>query len=208
MRKFLKHAGTLIAVGLIYSAVLFFRGEPIQAQQGGGFANPKLIQFTCSTACNISGLKVGYSAIVISGSSTSRTSSTTFSADTNLQFTNVPAGAYVFSAYLTWTDASAGGAQWTFVNTGGGTSTGVIGGTQMCNEAQGATATSAWGTTTTFNALCSTHATSVDTASMYGAVVYNPVVSSTLSLTWAQNTSNATSSTLASGNVMTVTRIN
>lgn len=105
MRGFLNRVGVALAA-LVCVAVVGFGAwhalpERVNAATVSAPLGPKVLR--CTTACNIAGLRPGDTAIIYTLASTTRTSTTTPTADANLAFTNAPNGAsYLIDVDLRW----------------------------------------------------------------------------------------------------------
>lgn len=152
----------------------------------------------CSTACNVANIKPGQSAMVKPGGAQTRASTTTKTNDADLQFTNMPAGLYSFSAKIEWSPGAGGesaaygtvpqGAEYVAAN--------------QCNGAAGTPGTIVGNAN--FFACPSTTGTdfSVDSGTM------NAGANDTFALLWAQQSSNAASSQRTASSYLTITRLN
>ena len=181
----------LLALLALFPAALF-------AQTGGGFPPAaKPFQIVCTTACNVSALKPGFSAVINKGTTTGRTSVTAISPDPDLQFTNMPSGNYILHGYVVGSGAISVGIRYQVFNNTTCTGSGGI------------------------------NANNVDQAGASQNIAINPFIDSTnawsfaffaggsggstsgsMIFCWAQGASSATTTNVFSGAQMTLTRTN
>lgn len=192
-------------------SLLFARSGTIFISTDNGVTTAVLNgTITCATACNASSLKVGQTAIISKTAPTTRTSNATPALDPDLQFTGVPAGDYQVTAYLFWSAATGGGFQFGITNTAAltngsgsnaqsGTYNGYIGTCTPSTSVQTFSIVTSGVTVT-----CTTTSTGFSqvNASMSAST------SGTVGVNWAQNTSNASGTTLSGlGSWLQLTRV-
>jgi hypothetical protein len=145
-------------------------------------------------ACSATGLEVGGSVWAFNASATSRSSTTTATADPNLQITNLPSGFYEVRIYLEFA-AGAGGVRYTVTAPSNGF------------RAEGTLNCSGVG----IGAAELVSLTTVTCATTSGAFAnYQGVISGTggtFSIDWAQASSNAATTTLQSRSYIVATRL-
>lgn len=150
---------------------------------------------SCTTACDVAGITVGQSAIVTKVADTSRASTATETADPDLQFLNVPTGFYRLDFYLDWNNG-AGGTRWQWTDA---SSTLISMGMLACD--------------TTFSVLRvdavndATCASTTNTEYSGIARTTRGTTPGTISIDWAQSTSNAANTTLANESWLMLTRL-
>lgn len=151
--------------------------------------------FDCTTSCSGAGLSLGDQLQIRKGSATSRSSTTSASADPDLTATGLPSGTYRVEVHLDFSNTN-GNSKWTI--TAGGNNW-IIRGTQECGNTSTASRLTALA-----NATCTDGSTGAHGWVLDGTAVIN---SSTLSVDWAQVTSSATSTTLGNRSFLILTRI-
>jgi len=164
------------------------------AVQANGVAVAR--RLSCTTACNVAGMAVGDFATIKKTAATSRASTTTSTADGDLQFTNVPIGEYIISLYLTFGDG-AGGSRWRITSP---SSDGTMTAAQNCQGVANSVIISANGVDNTCASVTNERAGGSGYTRLTGA--------GTVSLDWAQNTSNAANTTLDFRSWVRLERVN
>ena len=161
----------------------------------------------CTTACSASGLQVGQSVTVAPQSGVSRTSNTTLADDTNLQVTNLPAGTYSILYTLQFLATnSTGGVKWE-ISMGAGSQVELgNGGISDCNTTTTPIVYSGVANTGSVPQVCTI--TSNSGVTVNGSYVRNSVPSGTFAIRWAQNSSNASATTLSQNSGLVLTRLN
>lgn len=187
----------LMSIPLALLCVMFLQPEA-QSQSGGGAppAQPKDIY--CTTACPVSGIKVGQNALIMKGNTTSRASTTTLTADPDLQFTSIPLGQYNIESFIQFSGASAGGDNQDWAATAA--SFFDLNVVTLCSGTGLVTFVTATGQSTG----CTSLTTTVN--NIYQRGIANSL-SGTLSINWAQNSSNATASALTNTSFLRITRM-
>jgi hypothetical protein len=149
---------------------------------GNGFKGaPNL---TCTTQCNVVP-NLGQTGCIDKGTTTSISSSAAPAADPDISFANVPAGSYYLQAVLAFNTTVASGYRWNWAATG---TNGQVNGVTGCALATGII------TNVFANTQICAASTSGGTDTIAGYVTTSGAGSITLN--WAQGTSNATASQL------------
>jgi hypothetical protein len=153
----------------------------------------------CTTACSAATIQVGQTYIASPSTVTTRTSTTTASADANLQFTSVPSGTYVGKVFLSFTSGTgAGGWKWTIVDGGGG---GNSSGTAECPTVNGQFVVLSGSTI---------FSSCAQAGGGFASADFNTNGNGTVAVSWAQQASNATASGLGAtlgGSWLSLTRV-
>jgi hypothetical protein len=150
----------------------------------------------CTTACDITGIALGQSAIISKGTLTSVTSDNTPNADPDLQFSGVPAnGLFAIEATIETTDAGTGGfkSQWSGLNNYN------LEGKHWCNGA----IVNVMHISTAGTLDCTTGATQ---ALVFQGTIERVGSVGTIVFFWSQNTSNPAATAVAVGSVFKITR--
>lgn len=182
-----------VANDLQINGVSACRGDGTNCQVTSANSQARI---TCTTACNVSTLPIGGTATIVKTAATNRASVTTFVADADLQFTNVPVGRYSLQLLSDFSGTGAGGSHWTY--------------TGASSAANGDTTQDCAGTLTMLNIgigsaqLCA----SAGVTYWRSQVALNQTVSATVSFDWGQNSSNVANTVLAAGSYMILTRLN
>lgn len=168
-------------------------------------SNPVQVMIACTTACSAASLKVGQSVAIAKGSNTARASTTTLANDPDLQITNLPAGYYRIEFTLQFTATnSTGGSQWR-LSMGTATQFEVGMGYHDCNTTTAPVVFTLAANSATPQTCTITSGSGVDINVSY----FRPSVpAGTLSIQWAQNSSNASATNLNQNSSLMVTRIN
>jgi hypothetical protein len=162
--------------------------------QTGGAGCPGTTNVTCTAACSAASIVVGQTYVAVKTSDTSRSSTTTLTADPALSFTSLPNGRYAVDFTL---ETSAGAGGFNFQTTGGNSN--IMGfGMSSCNG--GALAFDDWG-----NGIPNPCAGSIFYRGE-GAITVTGGAP-TFEIQWAQNSSNAAASTLIGATRVTFLRI-
>lgn len=156
------------------------------------WSNPSIAK-TCTAACDLTGLLVGQSAMIRKPNTQSVTSSTTLTADNELQFSNAPTGGYIMEGLYQVTDGG-GGVRVGF-SASGVSATG--------NASCGGTLQVLSVTTTNPGAMqCATAATSVFT---YQGIITRGTAGF-ITVMFAQQTSNVAATTMGTDSFVMLTR--
>lgn len=168
-----------------------------------------LSAIVCTTACNVSTLAVGQTAVAYKIADTNRASTVTPALDPDLQFTNVPIGAYKYSAlvYFNSPSSSQGFLMDMFYS-----------GTIGAGNANTATVTGGYhggacpSVTSEFAGVTTAHVGLLVCAASGGYIPFTeaPLLTTsigTFGVDWSQNTSNATNVTMLTGAWITLTRL-
>jgi len=171
---------------------------------GGFFKNGVQVLPTvqCTTACSVAGMPVGQTARVMKVAATNRATTTTPTADPDLQFTNVPVGRYVFRVVIDATVVTAVGMNVSFSNITS-TSTNII-------HTNNCTATPASTAQVQTMALSATYACSPGiTGGIQWTAQSGVLVSalSTVSFNWSQVVSSATVTAVNPDSFLELTRL-
>jgi hypothetical protein len=148
----------------------------------------------CTTACSLTGMVVGQTAIITKTSNTSRASTTTTTADPDLVFTNVPNGTYHIW-YTVNFSSGAGGVRMSPVLSGAYN----FAGAQNCFGVAAGVSTFSSSGVTVCNSTSGLLETSQGTGTASGA--------NAIAIFWAQSSSNVANTTLVAGSDIIVQRI-
>jgi hypothetical protein len=189
-----------VCVGLtgmgLYAAVLFLHA-PVEAQQGGGFpVAVKNITCTAGGACSLTGMKVGQTATIFKPSATSRNTTTTLANDPDLQFTNMPAGAYWIEGSIRYSSQAAVGIKYYLINNNA-SCTGSMTGDMTAMDQNGSSLVSDIAVNNGVVAGAGVHF-------VFQGSVNSP---GSFSLCWAQNTSSATATLVSATSSLVLQRI-
>lgn len=169
-----------------------------------GSSCPIKAPITCTTACSGAALVVGQSLYLIKGGATSRANVTAVSVDPDLQVSSLPAGQYQVDVFANFTGGSAGGYKMEMSNTTGcGGYNG--GGYWLYNFTTAAQLEVTTGVPAVATPVNPEPATSHH-------IMYTNGAANGVMVCWAQNSSNATNTTMQGGTTfgsssLTLTRI-
>lgn len=156
------------------------------------WSNPGIAK-TCTTVCDLTGLLPGQSAMIRKSNTQSVTSSTTLVGDNELAFSNAPAGGYIMVGMYEVTDGGGG------VRVGFSASGVAVNGNASCG---GTLQVLQVGTTNPGAMLCPTAATSIFT---YQGNIRRGSAGS-ITVMFAQHTSNAAATTMGTNSYVMLTR--
>jgi len=156
----------------------------------------------CTTACNVAGIRVGQSALIVKIASTNRASNATPAIDPDLQFNNVPNGTYVIDGQLI-AALGAGGILWTFQNGSGSQPSGTTGLTFFTTSSCGATTSPIQPTTSCINGTAGS-----DFYDTNGTLLVTAANWATIGYWWCQDVSNVANTTINLGSYFRLTRVN
>jgi hypothetical protein len=161
---------------------------------------------SCTTACDASSLTVGDRATVAKTAGTARDTTTTATADPDLQFTSVPAGKYRLDVLLDFNNSGAGGDKVELAWPGGGSVISVVGvrACQNGSPAAGVLSSGNGGSPLSLGQCASS--SSIDRWQFVADVTV--ASAGTISINWAQASSSGSSTTLTAASSVVLTRIN
>lgn len=152
----------------------------------------------CTTACSLTGIRVGQSFVIVKGTTTNRASTTTLTVDPDLQYTNMPSGVFALSGTIQFT-SGGGGEKINMGTTSNCTGGGLPSGSIVIATDPNATTINSNITTNVQSSVAGSYVT-------FSGIIQgggNPPA-----LCWAQNTTNAANTTMNSTwNFMRLTRL-
>lgn len=156
----------------------------------------------CTTACNVSGLRVGQSAMIVKIANTNRANNATPALDPDLQFTGVPNGTYILDGQLQ-ASLGAGGILWLFANASDSQPSGLTGLTFFTSGSCGATTSPV-----TLLASCINGTAGSNYYDSNGSLLVSAANWATIGIWWAQDISNAANTTVGLQSYLRLTRVN